>query len=296
VSRRDEKIAELVELVGGHAPLEGANPTAIPELALFRGSSRHKPEPYLYETFAIFLVQGHKRIALDSKVYDYHAGRFLTTLAPMPLVCECIDASKEKPMLAIAIKLEQHRILSILTRIEQAEATPTPDDVRMPSGIFTAPITDELLDACGRLLRTLDSPAEAAIVGEAAVDEIYFRILKHERGGALPHLLTQRGQFQQIARAVQHVHQNLADVVSVDELASLVHMSNSAFHKKFKEVMHQSPLQYAKQVKLTRAQALILEGLRVSEAGYSVGYNSPAQFSREFKRYFGVLPSDARAG
>lgn len=55
--------------------------------------------------------------------------------------------------------------------------------------------------------------------------------------------------------------------------------------------MHVSPLQYAKSVKLQRAQALLQEGKNVSQAGYMVGYNSPLQFSREYKRHFGYPPS-----
>jgi AraC-like DNA-binding protein len=55
--------------------------------------------------------------------------------------------------------------------------------------------------------------------------------------------------------------------------------------------MHVSPLQYAKSVKLVKAQTLIKEGKNASEAGYLVGYNSPARFSREYKRHFGFVPS-----
>jgi AraC-like DNA-binding protein len=68
-------------------------------------------------------------------------------------------------------------------------------------------------------------------------------------------------------------------------------MSRSAFFDNFKDVMHISPLQYAKSIKLHRAQTLIQEGKKANEAAYMVGYNSPAQFSREYKRHFGFAPS-----
>jgi AraC-like DNA-binding protein len=74
-------------------------------------------------------------------------------------------------------------------------------------------------------------------------------------------------------------------------LAELVHMSRSAFFDNFKDVMHASPLQYAKAVKLHKAQVLIQQGTKANEAAYLVGYNSPAQFSREYKRHFGFVPS-----
>ncbi len=293
--QKSERLSEWVDLIERYAPREGVNRTLLPGVGLYRESNAHQPKPLLYEPYFIFVAQGKKQSVLDGKTYTYDAGHFLTTLAPMPVECQVIEASADKPLLAMAIELDRRRIMNILMKMDQVEpATSKPAGIN-PSGIFTAPLNDDLLDAAIRLMKSLACPAEAAIVGEAVIDEIHFRILKHEQGGALPHLLNQRGQIDQIARAVEHVHRNLEDVVSVEILADLVNMSSSAFHKKFKEVMHLSPLQYAKQVKLNRAQAHIQDGLSVSEAGYLVGYNSPAQFSREYKRHFGVAPSFERA-
>jgi AraC-like DNA-binding protein len=103
--------------------------------------------------------------------------------------------------------------------------------------------------------------------------------------------LQQRGEIQRIAKAVEYIHQHLDEPVSVEELAEMVYMSRTSFYETFRDVMHLSPLQYAKSVKLHRAQMLIREGKRASEAGYLVGYNCPSQFSREYKRHFGYAPS-----
>ena len=123
------------------------------------------------------------------------------------------------------------------------------------------------------------------------IDEIYFRLLSDARGGELRHLLQQRGEIQRISRAVNQIHQNLDQPVSVEGLADMVHMGQTSFYENFKKVMHMSPLKYAKAVKLDRAQRLIREGKKANEAAYLVGYNSPAQFSREYKRHFGFAPS-----
>ena len=87
------------------------------------------------------------------------------------------------------------------------------------------------------------------------------------------------------------IHQNMDQPISVEQLAEMVHMGQTTFYENFRNVMHVSPLQYAKSVKLHKAQTLIQEGKKANEAGYMVGYNSPAQFSREYKRHFGVAPS-----
>ncbi len=68
-------------------------------------------------------------------------------------------------------------------------------------------------------------------------------------------------------------------------------MSESAFHRAFKDVTSSSPIQYLKKVRLNNAKNMLLERrMRVNEAATGVGYESPSQFSREFKRYFGYSP------
>lgn len=295
MTNREPRLETFTRLVAELTPQEGLNETSIPGVQLYRESQPYLPKPRLYDPYIIFVVQGRKQVTLEEQVYEYHAGVLFTTLTPVPVECQVIEASKEKPMLAMALLLDRKRMLNMLMKMDLDHHPMLSDDELNPSGIFTAPLNDRLVDPAVRILNALSCPMETAIIGEAAIDEIYFRILKHEQGGALPQLLQQRGQIQQIARAVDYLHQNLEKVISVDELAELVNMSSSAFHKKFKEVMHLPPLQYAKRVKLNKAQTSILTGMSVSEAGYSVGYNSPAQFSREYKRYFGVAPSEAVA-
>jgi AraC-like DNA-binding protein len=90
------------------------------------------------------------------------------------------------------------------------------------------------------------------------------------------------------------IHRNLDNPVSVEELAEMVYMSQTSFYENFGSVVHVSPLQYAKSVKLHKAQALNQKGKKANQAGYLVGYNSPSPFSREYKRHFGFAPSVTR--
>ena len=128
------------------------------------------------------------------------------------------------------------------------------------------------------------------------MDEIYYRLLCDDQVGfgSFRQHLEHRGQIQQIAHAVTFIQNNLDSVVSVEQLADVSNMSVSSFHRAFKDVVNMTPLQYAKALKLHRAQSLLQVGQTASEAGLAVGYNSPAQFSREYKRFFGVTPSAAR--
>jgi AraC-like DNA-binding protein len=68
-------------------------------------------------------------------------------------------------------------------------------------------------------------------------------------------------------------------------------MSSSAFHLHLKGVTAMSPLQYQKRQRLQEAQRLMLgEGFDAAAAAFQVGYESPSQFGREYRRTFGAPP------
>ena len=67
--------------------------------------------------------------------------------------------------------------------------------------------------------------------------------------------------------------------------------ARSAFHQHFKLVTASSPLQYLKRIRLDQARMLMAhDGYNAGTAARAVGYESPSQSSREFKRLFGATP------
>ena len=288
---RTDKLRKLAAMVAQHTAQEGVSYTGIESLGTFKATSTRMRMPDYYEPAIVIVGQGKKRCYIGNQAYEYGAGDYLILFLPMSLDVEIVDASPDRPFLAAGVRIDLGRLADVLLRIERVEGVVTKPVSTDPSGIFSASLSDNLLDPTIRLLESLANPRDAAILGDLIVDEIYYRILCDERGGDLRTFLQQRGQIQRVAKAVQYIHQNLKEPVSVEKLADMVHMSRTSFYENFKEVMHVSPLQYAKSVKLVKAQTLIKEGKNASEAGYLVGYNSPAQFSREYKRHFGFVPS-----
>ncbi|NEQ46564.1 MAG: helix-turn-helix transcriptional regulator [Leptolyngbya sp. SIOISBB] len=102
------------------------------------------------------------------------------------------------------------------------------------------------------------------------------------------------GYYARITKALDRIHRDFATPLTVEILAEAAHMSISAFHRAFKQVTEDSPLQYLKKIRLNKAKSLIVhEGIPANVAATRVGYESASQFSREFKRYFNVVPSQA---
>ena len=287
----DAQLERLARLVEKHTPAEGINLTAIEGLGSYKSSERSSRLPAMDIPGIAVVVQGRKICHVGEAVHDYHAGAVIAGIYPIPVEVEVTEASPEQPYLVAGVELNMHRIAEVMLRMDRIEAISAKSVASFASNHFELELTPKLLDTLVRTFEVLDDPNDAAMLGSSLVDEIYYRALSGERGADLRRLLEQRGEIQRISTAVDYIHKNIDKPVSVDGLASLVHMSRTAFYNNFKEVMHVSPLQYAKSVKLFEAQRRIQAGERVNEAGYQVGYNSPAQFSREYKRLFGYSPS-----
>ena len=291
MSYQQAQFEKFVDLTLQHALEDGPNISTIENFGTFKVSTNQPRTPML-DIPAIWVVgQGRKTCYVGEQKYEFTPGNAVVMFYPMTVEYEIHDVTPEAPYLVTGVLLDLGRMADVLLRIDQIEGAAAKPVSSDPSAVFSIPLNDNLLKPIIRLFESLSDPKTAAFLGDSIIDEIYFRLLTDERGGELRHLLQQRGEIQRISKAVAYIHQNLDKPVSVEQLAEMVHMGQTSFFENFKRVMHVSPLQYAKSVKLHRAQALIREGKKANEAGYMVGYNSPAQFSREYKRLFGFVPS-----
>jgi AraC-like DNA-binding protein len=286
-----DKFEKFLTLVDKHAPQEGINFSAIESVGTFKASKGKGRQPMVDPPAIWVVAQGKKLCYVGNRKFEYTAGKAVVMFYPMAVEYDIVDASPENPYLVAGVVIDLGQMADVLLRIDRIEGAAVKPVSADPSGVFSIPLRDNLLDPFIRLFTALSDPKEAAFLSESIIDEIYFRLLSDERGGELRYLLQQRGEIQRISKAVDYIHQNLDQPVSVEGLANMVHMGQTSFYENFKKVMHMSPLKYAKSVKLDQAQTLIREGKKANEAGYLVGYNSPAQFSREYKRHFGFAPS-----
>ena len=160
-----------------------------------------------------------------------------------------------------------------------------------PRGISSTPMTQEMVGAIVRLLESLKCPLDSRMLGSMAVREVIYRVLRGEQAGALRALASRDDHFARIARVLRQVHAEFAKPLTAEEMARRAGMSNSVFHHHFKLMTASSPLQYLKRIRLDHAKRMMVhDGYNAVTAAKAVGYESPSQFSREFKRLFGTTP------
>ena len=264
-------------------------PPALPGLLMFRVDQPHLDACSVYEPCVALIVQGSKRLLLGDETLHYGADRYLIATMDLPVRTAVLEASRTQPYLAVALRLDWREIASLMQELPPAPAQTLASDGRaMSTGAVTAP----LLDAFDRLLALLDHPDDLAALAPLVRREIHYRLLTGEAGARLRQMATVDTQSHQVARAIAILNTRFAEALPVETLAREAGMGLSTFHQHFKALTAMSPLQYRKQLRLTEARRLMLsERLDASTAAFRVGYESPSQFSREYRRLFGTPPS-----
>lgn len=155
---------------------------------------------------------------------------------------------------------------------------------------------DELLDAVVRLLRLLDHPRDATVLAPLVKREILWRLLTGEQGAVVRQLGLADSSLSHVARAVQWIRDHYTQSFRVEDVARRSGMSVSAFYRNFQAVTAMSPIQFQKQIRLQEARLLLATNPSdVTGVSRRVGYESPSQFSREYRRQFGAPPSQDTA-
>ncbi|WP_322013781.1 AraC family transcriptional regulator [Paraburkholderia sp. J12] len=277
-----------VELLTQLTHRDGANPSAIDCVSFMRASVARPRTPVMYEPSIFIVCQGRKRGFLGDQVFVYDAQQYLVLSVPLPFECET-EASPDKPLLGISIRVDLAMVAELLMALNESRG----NAISEPRGIYATQLDAALSNAVLRLVEALASPCDGRILGPSIVREILYRVLTGVQGDAIRAALAHQHHFGRIAKALRRIHADYCGTLDVDTLASEAGMSLAVFHAHFKAVTSTSPMQYVKTTRLHHARLLIAhDGLNVSAAATRVGYESASQFSREFKRLFGLSPAD----
>jgi len=234
------------------------------------------------------IVSGAKEAILDGERHVYDSRQYLCCPISMPVEAGAPTASPETPLLGVYLSLDTRVMTELAIEMESAAGL-VRKSARgpLPPGLALAHWDAAFSDALLRLLQVAQSPADAAILGEGRLRELYYAVLKGEAGESARRAF---GVGNEIARTIDYLSSRLDEPVSIEDMAGRVGMSRAVFHRKFKQATTMSPIQFVKSMRLNTAAMQIANGKTVSEAAMAVGYVSSSQFSREFKRLYGQSP------
>ena len=285
-------LGELQALLTRHAGPDMT--TAIDAVFISKVDAPTAPSPSTSGTVLALIAQGAKRLALGDSVYEYRAGQYLVASVDLPVTGHWTEASPRSPALGFGLSLDSSAIAELLLAAEPGVIARTTGQT--PRAIAVNDASPELLDAVIRLVRLLDRPQDIRTLAPLIQREILWRLLTGEQGNLVRQFGLADSNLTYIGRAVRWIRDHYAQPFRVEELARMTGMSASGFYRHFQAVTAMSPIQFQKQIRLQEARlALATHPTEITGVAYRVGYGSPSQFSRDYRRQFGASPREDAA-
>lgn len=280
-------LTEITAMIARHTSQDGFHATAMERVTLVRSSTVTMPMPNVYRPQLCLVAQGRKEVTLGDRVFRYTSGRYGIVTYDLPAIGHVVEATPEKPYLCLYLDFDPVMLGNLAMRVPLSPGAPS-----SPMGKTVADASAPLLDAALRLLRLLDDPAALPVLGPLAEQEILYRLLAGPDGARMRHITSSQGRVAEIGRAIAWIGKNFRERFSIERLSAEVGMSPSSLHEHFRAVTAMTPLQFQKQLRLQDARSLMLvQDIDVTTAALRVGYESPTQFSREYRRHFGEPPA-----
>ena len=280
-------LTELRELV--HTRWAVARASGIPRLGLMVGEVPRYELDAVYEPMLNFVLQGGKRVTICTHVLDYDPEHYFLNSVDIPVSGQIHGEAPGLPYTALALTLDVPLITDLVADF------PARDDAGA-AAFSVSPITPEMTDAWLRLARLMRRPEEIKVLAPLIEREILFRVLQGPQGWMLRQIANKDSRLSRMRETIGWLRKHYTDKLSVDALADQAGMSPSAFHRQFKSTTAYSPVQFQKRLRLLEARKLLITAaVNVTTVAYTVGYESPSQFGREYLRMFGRSPGEDHA-
>ena len=282
-----KRLRNLSALALRLAPSEGLHSFDSVGLTVKRVEQSLRRVPVFYDPCAVFVVQGQKRAYFGRHRFQCDQTQFLLLSRPIPFVADAVT-DQAHPMLAVYIKIERDIVFELAQKLGLAKE---PLENAEPP-IIAASTDPCLYGALQRLLDAAQNQTDRDVLGLNIRRELIYRILQGPSGGWLCRAMGYAGHPAQVTRVISFLRAHFSDDLNTRSLCQVAGMSSSVLHVHFRSATGVSPMQFLKSVRLHRAKTLLLnEKPNASEVARRVGYKSPAQFSRDFKKLFGTTPA-----
>ncbi len=289
VKPEQEDLLKLAKLLDKYAPYDAS--FALPEVGLHivKASAVTAEETYAVSQPGICIVaQGAKSVSLSQKAFEYNKDNVIVYAAEVPIGVKITKASPKEPYLCLIIPIDLIKLRELIVKVFPNGA-PRCDEMK---AIYIGSSQNKIIQSAIRIMELIAAQENADLLVPLVVEEIFIRLLRSPMGAFIAQIAITDSHTQKISKAISWLKNNYTHPVKIDELAKVAGMSVSSFHTHFKTVTSMSPLQFQKTLRLQEARNLMMaEKLDVTHAGLHVGYSSISQFSREYRRFFGVSPA-----
>ena len=258
-------------------------------MVLIRQNQPTEANCSIYEPLACLILRGVKEIRVGDEVVRAGAGDLLVGSHEVPIITRVVEASASAPYTAVVVPIDTAALRGLHEQVGRRKRDES-------AAMKVAPAEAEIVDCLARYLSLADDVTDSRVLEPLLWTELHYRLLNAASGAMLSQLLSIDSHASRITEAIALIRASIDTPLIVADIAATVGMSASSFHGHFKTVTGTSPLRFQKDLRLVEARRLLdAGGKNAGEVAHEVGYRSASQFSREYRRKFGVSPSSQLA-
>ncbi len=256
---------------------------------LFSGEARpielHNTGPGIHDYYLIHTVlTGNGEFSLDGKRYICGAG---DSFIIFPGALHQYVAAAEHPWEYVWVAFQGHRCEPLM---QQLGLTPEQPVVRNTA-------TRKTLALYRRIWRSLGDATYPALADleSAGLLRLLLREFALAEPGRLPAPPTGGAAAKrQVEQAMRWLELQYAQPISIEQLSKSLGYHRTHLSKMFKEAVGLSPMQFLMQIRLERAKSLLRSQWSVEQVASSVGFADALYFSKQFRKRFGMSPTEFR--
>ncbi|AQT82593.1 hypothetical protein B1R94_05810 [Mycolicibacterium litorale] len=282
----------LISALAACAPQAGAYTGLWPGLTVYRHIAPKGPTAHDVPGLGIGIVaQGRKAVTVDGTRYRYDQFQYLVIGGQRQIRSEVVEATPDQPCLCLVLRLEPATLRAMAATMTPWRASSAQARQDGVGTCFVAGLDHELASAVVRFLCALPDRADRRVLAPLYLREVIYRVLQGAQAARVLRLAAHEDAANPVAAALAYIKANLAQRLTVDELAEQSNLSASAFTRKFRDTTGHSPYQFVKELRLVTARQLLsAEPHSVSRVAAAVGYATTSHFIKEFRGRFGVTP------
>jgi AraC-like DNA-binding protein len=278
---------QLAAAVARHSPGPWTA-TAVPRLTVVAVDEPIPAMDVLYDPMICFIAAGAKQTVAGERSWVAGGGQMFLNSLDVPVTIDFVRV----PYRSAVLQVDGPMLAGLLLELDEAD----PRTLADPGGQRTAAMTPELIEAVTRWVRLLDTPHDIGTLAGRTEEEILYRLLRSPLGPVLRQFTVADSGLARVRAAAAWIRAHYNRPLRIETIAAVAAMSVATLHRQFKAATGMSPIGFQKSLRLQEARRMLVAGdLSAGHVAEAVGYTSPTQFSREYKRVYGLPPAQDAA-
>ncbi len=243
------------------------------------------------------MIEGKKIMHLDEAPFAFLPGESLIMPSDKTMTIDFPEARMDNPTKCLAMTICPQKIRSVVSELNDQYGKADGRAWLMPDFNFSFTNSQAISQIIQRIIFLFaEGHTSKDFFVNLMLKELLVRVLQAENKQQLLHEAGSRPTAHRMAGVIEYIDRHLHEQISIADLSHEACMSESTFHRVFRQELGQTPIQYIKEARVKRAKEMLQNPeLQIKEVYMECGFNDLSYFMRIFKQLEHQTPGEYRS-